>query len=973
MYKNEELQMKAKSKAHTRVHTGPIHRMKRKAIFICLEMLVIFSLLLQYSPQINAAEPEITSQDSELSVATWYFNNEDDFNTSEIVIAYSEASLKSHDYYWNQSSKTDFNKGEQNEITIKQEPESTKTKYYDNFLFDQGWTHGIIEGGPDQWERGSPSGESSFILQRSGTPVWGTNLSGKYDDEGEADDIFLESPTINLSQSENTEMSFWHYYIFEDEKDGGVVEVSTDNGGTWLRISPDGGYDKPIDSFQNPLDGEYAFTGNSNGWVYDEFNLHSFDGYPTFLIRFRFATDGLDSDFGWYIDEIEITSTTFTDGEVELAIKNIEIGNSGSNPILMDVNRTFIDFNNPVKSDGILTEWTVHTATEGTGKMKIFRDEGGSEFKFINETDLKYTAPGGENTYECYIEVKAGDYIGWYSKTANIRGDSEGGASFMEGDIFWDTPQLSWTSDSISLSISSKGIHRYYTGTLISQVFDDGSSARWDKLSWSENTSHPAVDISFKTRTGDTNDPDDGFWNLWSSEMTNPVGSTINSPNSRYIQFQAILTTAKQPFTPTLFDVSISYNKYSPLGEIETRDFIPEDIVVQWGEFSTSEELSGQQNIYYNYSLDSGDTWQPVPENFNLSSVSVLKGKIRFKATLSTVDTTSSPVLDEMSLEYSSATPEMDLFIQPDKKTVRPGEVISFEIVYSNTGIGDAKDVSITFVMDANLTYKGDTSSVESTREGENTRKWRLDLVEPASKSFFVDAKVNGVEEESTISVYALLNYTDIGGNSYPGVMSGTVSVEVKIEEDLLPYYLLIGALIAIITATLLFFIIMRLRAEEGEERIAMEDVERGIGYLVMEENPKRSYTLFSDFIDEGNSGLCITRTYPERVKSDYYFEGVSILWLSRRGDTDSILPTNLGAVVSNVKEFMKNNEGSVILLDGLEYLIVHNDFEKVLKLVHALNELTAINKSILLIPVNFKTLDEEKIALLKRDLKMLG
>jgi hypothetical protein len=69
----------------------------------------------------------------------------------------------------------------------------------------------------------------------------------------------------------------------------------------------------------------------------------------------------------------------------------------------------------------------------------------------------------------------------------------------------------------------------------------------------------------------------------------------------------------------------------------------------------------------------------------------------------------------------------------------------------------------------------------------------------------------------------------------------------------------------------------------------------------------------------------------------------------------------------------MEETEDSVILLDGLEYLMVHNDFSRVLKLVHGLNELAAVHQARLIIPMNPLTMDADKVALLKRDLKELG
>jgi hypothetical protein len=181
-----------------------------------------------------------------------------------------------------------------------------------------------------------------------------------------------------------------------------------------------------------------------------------------------------------------------------------------------------------------------------------------------------------------------------------------------------------------------------------------------------------------------------------------------------------------------------------------------------------------------------------------------------------------------------------------------------------------------------------------------------------------------------------------------------------------------VGLVIAIILAIIIILVTRKVLHEDIEERIAIEDIERGIGYLVMEDNPTKSYGAFSDFIDHGSTGLCITRTFPGRVISNYSFDDIELLWLSRARDQNSILPTNLGGVMRSVKDFMEENTDTVVLLDGLEYLIVHNDFPKVLKLVHGLNELVAINDARLIIPLNPLTLDKDKVALLKRDLKII-
>jgi uncharacterized repeat protein (TIGR01451 family) len=780
-------------------------------------------------------------------------------------------------------------------------------------------------------------------------------------------------------------MAFWHYYSFENEtvwNDGGRVEISTDDGLTWIPKFPVIGYPDQIESTTNELVGESCFVGNSSAWIQETFDLSSHDGETSLIIRFRFATNGLVSDYGWYIDDIEITSSTFSDGEVELSSRNVEVGTETVNIIQRPSSyETVIDINNPVNVHGVLSTWKVNikeiNASPAYGKMKIFREEEG-EFVFVNETDFEEVFEGS-NEFACEIEVLPGDYIGWYGENAEIYAKSEGKAYNISEDIIKKSVKSNWTpQDNLTISIKAWGLSRFPLGTLTSRVFDAGSPAIWKEIRWDEEVmgSDSEVDIVFETRSGNSSDLGHSSWTDWSPELSNPDSSFIRSPNSRFIQFRATLTTMKQPYTPVLQSISLVYEKYSFFGVVETNDVMP-DVVVQWRDFAVDETLNGQ-HIHYNYSLDSGANWIPIPLDYDFSSVSVLPGKIRFKINLTTDDTTITPVIRQMGITYSTDTPKMGLYIETDKETVKPGETVSYRVYFNNSGPGEAKDVTITLNMDSNLTYIEDTSEVSSLIESGNIITWHYDTVEvtiSGSKLFVVDAKVkDDLEKEITVSVKATLNYTDVGGNDYEIVVSNVMTTKIEISEDLFAYYLSVGAIIAVILIISAVFIYSRYKAiKETEVNIEAEDVDNGIGYLVMEENPSISYGVFSDLIDEGNNGLCITRTFPSRVKANYYFEGVSILWLSRARDKDSILPANLSGVLSNVKDFMEQNENPVILLDGLEYLMVHNDFQKVLKLVHGLNELSAIYDSKLLMPLNPLTMDVDKIALLKRDLRILG
>jgi uncharacterized repeat protein (TIGR01451 family) len=104
-------------------------------------------------------------------------------------------------------------------------------------------------------------------------------------------------------------LSFWHAVDLESFYDGGVVEVSTDDGATWVDLEPyflENGYTHELYSdISNPLSGRLAFSGYSFGWILSRVDLSAFAGELA-LIRFRLGTDAEFGYSGWSIDDIVI-------------------------------------------------------------------------------------------------------------------------------------------------------------------------------------------------------------------------------------------------------------------------------------------------------------------------------------------------------------------------------------------------------------------------------------------------------------------------------------------------------------------------------------------------------------------------------------------------------------------------------------------------------------------------------------------
>ncbi|WP_165903690.1 M36 family metallopeptidase [Hymenobacter gummosus] len=109
-------------------------------------------------------------------------------------------------------------------------------------------------------------------------------------------------------------LSFYHYFNTEGGFDGGTVELSTDNGATWLDAGPyfvANGYNSTFDATTTaPNQGCFSgrgVTGPTNTFIRTLVNLSSFAGTPLRL-RFRMRTDqGSPATFeGWFIDDIQV-------------------------------------------------------------------------------------------------------------------------------------------------------------------------------------------------------------------------------------------------------------------------------------------------------------------------------------------------------------------------------------------------------------------------------------------------------------------------------------------------------------------------------------------------------------------------------------------------------------------------------------------------------------------------------------------
>ena len=154
-------------------------------------------------------------------------------------------------------------------------------------------THDLVigldnfESGLVQWE----PGENGWGIE-SGDAYSGENYvsdsPGRNYIPGAHDSLQLKMP-LDLAKADSAVLYFYTKYKLQPVRAYGYVEVSIDNGDTWVQVGDEIG-------------------GARNSWAEKEYSLTEYVGLDNVLLRFRLETDpaGADRFDGWLIDDVRI-------------------------------------------------------------------------------------------------------------------------------------------------------------------------------------------------------------------------------------------------------------------------------------------------------------------------------------------------------------------------------------------------------------------------------------------------------------------------------------------------------------------------------------------------------------------------------------------------------------------------------------------------------------------------------------------
>ena len=145
------------------------------------------------------------------------------------------------------------------------------------------------------------------------------------------------------------------------------------------------------------------------------------------------------------------------------------------------------------------------------------------------------------------------------------------------------------------------------------------------------------------------------------------------------------------------------------------------------------------------------------------------------------------------------------------------------------------------------------------------------------------------------------------------------------------------------------------------------EVLEKNYTYLFYDDKPTESFRFITE-LDRSISVLCLTTSYPEKLMDRYGIDHGTMYWLTERSKgKNAIHPSRLDfELTATIIDFVRTNENGIVLLDGLHFLVINNNFERVMLFLKHISDTVSIYDFSFVVPINPAAFEAHELNLLK-------
>ena len=262
-----------------------------------------------------------------------------------------------------------------------------------------------VENGDDEWDIIPLNIEGEFFWNVTTDNVFDGNLAFFVENSEFENDQTIQPANPILVQGDRPALRFYTAYDTEAAWDGGIVEVSSDDGNSWDRVADQfirNGYRGDLQESTFDEEGVAAYWGNSQGYLEQIIDLSNYAGQEV-IVRWRFRSDDSYGVTGWWIDNIEQFDLFNYDGEACLTTAE------GDNVCAR------------VPNGGVVVGPGLDTSTDdpvlGTTKLFVFPNPANEQFQVNIQTEragplsLELLSLDGRNLARRELELLSGEQL----------------------------------------------------------------------------------------------------------------------------------------------------------------------------------------------------------------------------------------------------------------------------------------------------------------------------------------------------------------------------------------------------------------------------------------------------------------------------------------------------------------------------------------------------------------------------------
>jgi len=203
---------------------------------------------------------------------------------------------------------------------------------------------------------------------------------------------------------------------------------------------------------------------------------------------------------------------------------------------------------------------------------------------------------------------------------------------------------------------------------------------------------------------------------------------------------------------------------------------------------------------------------------------------------------------------------------------------------------------------------------------------------------------------------------------------AGVTEVLWPILSPSAPWPLGLGSMYTLLWSVFLAYAVARYRylviepvTEAKPSRAVRHSLERGLNYLVLEPGRSTAMGAFREIVST-TPGLCVSALAPERIVQRFGLERTPIVWLTAASARERAMrPAGLDfELLHTATKFLRENPGTAVLLDDLDYLSELNGFDAVARFVRRVTNQASASGGTTILAVGQGTFGPDRVAVLR-------